>query len=167
MIRSSILTRRVILGLGAGIAALIALHPPWIARAVVMRMSFDVPAAPPTTVFDTVSWTVPFAAVYARPSIGIPAQEMSAYQTRISKRDTSTAREWKNRVENIERRYRVPDSLRSKWGTDTAGAVPTVAFTRRIVTAQFEVDLARLGLYLLAVVAATAAAAIITSRLSA
>jgi hypothetical protein len=167
MIRSSILTRRVIQGLGAGIAVLIALHPPWTARAVVMRMAFDIPAAPPTTVFDTVTWTVPFAAIYAPPSISIPAREMSAYQGRISRGDTSTAREWQNRVENIERRYRVPDTLRSKWGRDTAGAVPTVAFTRRIVTAQFEVDLARLGVYLLAVLAATAAAAIITSRPSA
>ncbi len=152
---------------GAGIAALVALHPPWTARAVAMRMSFDVPAAPPTTVFDTVTWTVPFAAIYSRPSIGIPAGEMNTYQARISKGDTSTAREWQNRVENIERRYRVPDTLRSKWGRDTVGAVPIVAFTRRIVTAQFEVDLLRLGVYLLMVGAATVAAAIVTSRLSA
>jgi hypothetical protein len=168
MIRSSMKTRRVILGLGAGIGALVALHPPWTARAVVMRMSFDVPAAPPSTVFDTVSWTVPFAAIYSRPSIGIPAREMSAYQARIARGDTSTAREWQNRIENIERRYRVPDTLRSKWARDTVGGVPAVAFTRRIVTAQFEVDLVRLGVYLLAVVAAATAATIIaTSRLSA
>ena len=153
--------------LGAGIAALVALHPPWTARAVVMRMSFDVPAAPPSTVFDTVTWGVPFAAIYAPPSIGIPANEMSAYQARIAKGDTSTAREWQSKVESIERRYRVPDTLRSKWGRDTAGAVPIVAFTRRIVTAQFAVDFVRLGVYLLVVAAATTAAAIITSRLSA
>jgi hypothetical protein len=153
--------------LGAGIAALVALHPPWTAQAVAMRMSFDVPGAPPTTVFDTVSWSVPFAAIYSRPSIGIPASEMSTYQARIARGDTSTARVWRNRVENIEQRYRVPDTLRSKWERDTAGAVPAVAFTRRIVTAQFEVDLVRLGVYLLAVAAATVAAAIITSRLSA
>ena len=167
MNRSSSFKRRLILGLGAGIAALIALHPPWTARAVVMRMAFDVPAAPPTTVFDTVTWTVPLAAIYAHPSISIPARDMSVYQARISKGDTSTAHEWQNRVESIERRYRVPDTLRSKWVSDTAVAVPTVAFTRRIVTAQFEVDLARLGIYLLAVVAATTAAAVITSRFSA
>ncbi len=153
---------------GAGIAALVALHPPWTARAVLMRMSFDVPSAPPTTVFDTVTWTVPFAAIYSRPSTSLPAPEMSAYQARISRGDTSTAREWQTRVEDIERRYRVPDTLRSKWRLDnTVGAVPTVAFTRRIVTAQFDVDLARLGVYLLTVVAVTTAAAIIRSRLSA
>ena len=162
MIRSSMLYT-----LGAGIAALVALHPPWTARAVAMRMSFDVPGAPPSTVFDTVSWGVPFAAIYARPSIGIPAGEMTAYQARIARGDTSTAREWQNRVANIERRYGVPDTLQSKWERDTAGAVPSVAFTRRIVTAQFEVDLVRLGVYLLVVAAATVAAAIITSRLSA
>lgn len=161
--------RRVILALGAGIAALVALHPPWIARAVVMRMSFDVPAAPPTTVFDTVTWVIPSAPIYARPSLGVSAQQLAVYQARISKGDTAAVREWQNRIENIERRYRVPDTLRSKWtrDTDTGGAVPAVAFTRRIVTAQFEVDFVRLGVYLLAVGAATTAAAIITSRLSA
>src|SRR5678816_1364473 len=147
--------------------SLIALHPPWTARALVMRMAFDVPAAPPTTVFDTVTWAVPFAAIYAPPSIGIPAGEMTAYQARISRGDTSTAGEWQRRVESLERRYRVPDTLRSKWALDTIGAVPAVAFTRRIVTAQFNVDLARLGVYLLAVSAATVAAAIFTSRFSA
>ena len=162
MIRSSMLYT-----VGAGVAALVALHPPWTARAVVMRMAFDVPAAPPTTVFDTVTWTVPTAPVYARPSISIPAGEMSDYQARISKGDTSTAGKWQKRVETIEGRYRVPDTLRSKWALDTIGAVPRVAFTRRIVTAQFEVDLVRLGVYLLVVGAATVAAAIITSRLSA
>ena len=162
MIRSSTLYT-----VGAGIAALVALHPPWTARAVVMRMAFDVPAAPPTTVFDTVTWSVPFGAIYARPSIGIPAREMNAYQARIAKGDTSTAGEWQKRVESIERRYRVPDTLRSKWALDTIGAVPRVAYTRRIVTAEFEIDLARLGVYLLVVGVATAAAAIIISRLSA
>jgi hypothetical protein len=152
---------------GAGVAALVALHPPWTARAVVMRMAFDVPAAPPTTVFDTVTWTVPFAAVYSPPSISIPAGDMSAYQARIAKGDTSTAGEWQKRVETIEKRYRVPDTLRSKWALDTIGAIPRVAYTRRIVTAQFEVDLRRLGVYLLMVGVATVAAAIITSRLSA
>jgi hypothetical protein len=168
MIRSSI-SRRVILGLGAGIAALIALHPPWIARAVLMRMSFDVPTAPPTTVFDTVTWAIPFAAIYSPPSLGIPAREMSAYQARLSKGDTSATREWQKTIENIERRYRVPDTLRSQWSRDTSatGSPPIVAFTRRIATAHFEVDLVRLGVYLLAVGVVTTVAAIITSRLSA
>jgi hypothetical protein len=162
-------TRRMIIALGAGLAALVALHPPWTARAVVMRMSFDVPAAPPATVFDTVTWVIPSAPIYARPSLGVSAQQLAGYQARISKGDTSAAREWQSRIENIERRYRVPDTLRSKWtrDTDTGGAAPAVAFTRRIVTAQFEVDVVRLGVYLLAVVAATTAATIITSRLSA
>jgi hypothetical protein len=165
----SMKTRRMIIALGAGLAVLVALHPPWTARAVVMRMSFDVPAAPPATVFDTVTWVIASAPVYLRPSLGVSAQQLAGYQARISKGDTSAAREWQIRIENIERRYRVPDTLRSKWtrDTDTGGATPAVAFTRRIVTAHFEVDVVRLGVYLLAVVAATTAAAIITSRLSA
>jgi len=160
-------TRRVILAFGAGIAALVALHPPWIARAVTMRMSFDgFPAVPPATVLDTVTWVVPFAATYNRPSLSLPARQLTAYQARLSKGDTSAAREWKQRIEETERRYRVPDTLRSRWnpGPNTAGAIPTVAYTRRIVTAHFEVDVVRLGVYLLAVGAGTTIAAILTSR---
>ena len=113
---------------------------------------------------DTVSWVIPFAAVYASPSLGIPAQQLATYQARVSKGDTSTAREWQRRIEGIERRYRVPAALRSDWIRDTAGSAPTVAYTRKIVTADFEVDVVRLGVYLLAVIAATTAATILTSR---
>jgi hypothetical protein len=166
MIRSKT-TRRWILALGAGIAALIALHPPWIARAVAMRMNFEgFPAARPTTVVDTVNWAVPFAPIYARPSLSLDAQEFAAYQSRLSRGDTSAAREWQRRIETIERRYRVPDTLRSEWSMNTAGPDPIVAYRRKIVSAQFEVDVVRLGAYLLAVVAVTLAAAIITSRRS-
>src|SRR5687768_16853025 len=158
-------TRNVILALGSGMAALIALHPPWTARALTMRMSFDGPAASaPATIVDTVSWVVPFAAIYSPPSLAIPARQQAAYQARVSKGDTSTAREWQSRIENIERRYRVPDQLRSEWIRDTAVGAPTVAFTRKIMTANFEVDVVRLAVYLLAVGAATTAAAILTSR---
>jgi hypothetical protein len=161
--------RSVILALGAGIAALIALHPPWTARAVAMRMSFTgFPKVPPSTVVDTVIWTVPFAAVYARPSLSLPARDLTVYLARLSKGDRSAALEWRKRVEGIERRYRVPDSLRSKWdaGSNTAGAGPAVAFTRTMVTAHFDVDVVRLGVYLLIVAGVTAAAAMLASRRS-
>ena len=158
-------TRSVILALGAAIAALVALHPPWIARALTMRMSFDgPPASAPATIVDTVSWLVPFAAIYSPPSLSIPARQQAAYQARVSKGDTSTAREWQNKIEGIERRYRVPDQLRSEWIRDTAVGAPTVAFTRKIMTASFEVDGVRLGVYLVAVGALTVAAAIFISR---
>lgn len=158
-------TRRIMLAIGAGIAALVALHPPWTVRALTMRMSFDGPtASPPATIVDTVSWIVPFAAIYSPPSLAIPAQQQAAYQARVSKGDTSAAREWQSRIEGIERRYRVPDELRSEWIRDTAVGAPTVAFTRKIMTANFEVDVVRLGVYLLAVGALTIAAAIFTSR---
>lgn len=159
-------TRTVILALGAGIAALIALHPPWIARAVAMRMSFEgFPKVPPATVVDTVTWAVPFAAIYAPPSLGLPPRELAAYQVRLSRGDKSAALEWRKRVEDIEQRYRVPGEIRSKWtGPDTVGAGPPIAFTKHIVAAHFEVDVARLAVYLLAVVGATTAAAILTSR---
>jgi hypothetical protein len=157
-------TRSVILAIGAGIATLVALHPPWIARAVVMRMSFDgFPAVPPSTVVDTVGWAVPFAAIYASPSLGLTPQQLTEYQARLSRGDTSAAREWQERIETIERRYRVPDTLRSEWSLKTANDAPAVAYRRKIVSAQFEVDVARLGVYLLVVFAATTAAAILTS----
>jgi hypothetical protein len=157
--------RRVILAVGAGIAALIALHPPWTARAVAMRMSFEgFPAVPPTSVVDTVGWTVPFAAIYAPPSLSLSAQQLSEYQARLSRGDTSAAREWQERVETIERRYRVPDTLRSEWSMKATNDAPAVAYRRKIVSAHFEVDLAKLGVYLLALAAATTVAAILTSR---
>jgi hypothetical protein len=157
--------RSVILALGAGIAALVALHPPWIARAVVNYLTYEgFPAVPPVTVVDTVSWEVPFAAIYARPSLGLSAQELSAYEARLSSGDTSTVREWQQRIEDTERRYRVPDTLRSEWIRDTAAAAPTVAFSKKIVTAHFEVDVIRLGVYLLTVAAATTVAAILAAR---
>lgn len=163
MIRST-KTRRVI-AVGAAIAALVALHPPWIARAVAMRMNFKgFPAVPPTTVVDTVGWTVPFAALYAPPSLSLTTQQLTDYQARLAKGDTSAAREWEENIEGIERRYRVPDTLRSEWSLKTANDAPAVAYRRKIVSAHFEVDVARLGVYLLVVVVATAAAAIIASR---
>lgn len=159
-------TRTAILALGAGIAALIALHPPWIARAVTMRMSFEgFPKVPPATVVDTVTWAVPFAAIYAPPSLGLPPRELAAYQARLSKGDRSAALEWRKRVEDNEQRYRVPDELRSKWtGPDSAGAGPPIAFTKHIVAAHFEVDFPRLAVYLLAVIGTTTAAVMLASR---
>jgi hypothetical protein len=163
MIRS-MKTRRLIIAVGAGLAALVALHPPWIARAVAIRMSFKgFPTVPPTTVVDTVGWAVPFAPIYARPSLSLDAQQFTEYQARLSRGDTSAAREWQKRIEGIERRYRVPDTLRSEWSMNTAGPAPVVAYRRKIVSAQFEVDVARLGVYLLVVVAATTVVALLTS----
>jgi hypothetical protein len=158
-------TRSVVLAIGVGIAALVALHPPWNAQAIVNYISFKgFPAVPPVTVIDTVSWDVPFAAIYARPSLGLSARDLAGYEARLSRGDTSTVREWQQRIENTERRYRVPDTLRSEWIRDSAGAASTVAFSKKIVAAHFEVDVARLGVYLLAVGAVTTVAAILTSR---
>jgi hypothetical protein len=167
MIRSKTIRRRL-LAVAAGIAILIVLHPPWIARAVAMRMNFDgFPTARPTTVVDTVEWAVPFAPIYARPTLSLDTREFKAYQARLSKGDTAAAREWQREIEGIERRYRVPDTLRSEWSMNTTGTAPIVAYRRKIVSAQFEIDAARLGVYLLVVIAVTAVAAVLTSRLSA
>jgi len=166
MIRSTKTIR--VIALGGAIAALVALHPPWTARAVAMRMNFKgFPAVPPTSVVDTVGWTVPFAPVYSPPSLSLTAQQLTDYQARLSRGDTSAAREWQERIETIERRYRVPDTLRSEWSLKASNDAPAVAYRRKIVSAHFDVDIARLGVYLLVVFAATAAVAIVTSRLSA
>jgi hypothetical protein len=71
---------------------------------------------------------------------------------------------WQERIEAIERRYRVPDTLRSEWSMKATNDAPAVAYRRKIVSAHFEVDVVRLGVYLLVVGAATTVAAILTSR---
>lgn len=152
--------RRIVLTLGVGLIALVALHPPWIARAVLTRMSFrGFPSVPPTTVIDSAAWRVPFAPVYSPPTLDLPVADLAEYQRRLMAGDTAAASEWQAKTEAIERRYRVPPKLRSVWRRDTRG----VAFTSSIVSTRFEIDRGRLVIYLLAVAAATAAVAKLSS----
>lgn len=57
----------------------------------------------------------------------------------------------------------IRSTLRSEWSMNTTGVAPIVAYRRKIVSAEFEVDVRRLGVYLLTVVVAIAAAVIIAS----
>jgi hypothetical protein len=146
--------RRILLVLGLGVMALVVLHPPWIAKAVLTRMSFrGFPSVPPTTIIDSATWRVPFAAVYSPPTLDLPVGDLAEYQRRLLAGDTAAASEWQGRTEAIERRYRVPPKLRSVWGRDTRA----VAFTSSIVSTRFEIDRVRLGIYLLAIAVATMA----------
>ncbi|HEY8164192.1 MAG TPA: hypothetical protein VIF83_01440 [Gemmatimonadaceae bacterium] len=150
-------TRRAIIGFAAVILALIALHPPWIVHAVRYRMSFKgFPKVPPAAVVDTVTWHVPFAPLYMRHSLGLSAGEPADYEARISRGDTAAVNEWRQKIQRNEALYRVPDSLRSDWSTETPSTAPTVAYQKRFVSATFEIDVPRLSLYLLAGVAVIA-----------
>ena len=143
---------------------LTALHPPWIARAVLTRMSFTgFPQVPPATIIDSATWRIPFAPVYSPPSLDLPVEELARYQGRLRAGDTSAANDWRRRVESIEARSNVPDSLRSVWRRDSVpgSTAPTVAFTRTVVSARFAIDGVRLAMYLLAVAALTVIVAVL------
>lgn len=159
--------KAVIFLAGVVAMALVTLHPPWIARAVLTRMSFrGFPQVPPTTIIDSVSWRVPFAALYSRPSLDLPVKELSDFQARLAKGDTSAARDWQKKTESVEQKYKVPDSLRSVWRRDSVpgNPAPSVAYTRSVVSTRFDIDRSRLLLYLTAIAIATAMAAVFTSR---
>ncbi len=159
--------QRIVVGIGIALMAVVALHPPWVARAVVTRMSFrGFPRVPPTTVLDSVAWSVPFAPIYSPPSLDIPARELAAYQGRLIAGDTSAAKDWQEKTEAIEQRYRVPRKLRSVWRRDVnKSGSPGVAFTSSIVSTRFEMDRVRLGTYLLGLGVATATATILAKVL--
>ncbi len=119
----------------------------------------DFPARPPRMVSDTVTWTVPSAAVYSPPTLDLEAGELDGYQRRLSMGDTLAAAEWQGSTEAIEKRYRVPAKLRSVWIRGAqSGSAKGFAFRRSIVSSSFEIDRARFGTHLLAVAAIVLAA---------
>jgi hypothetical protein len=161
--------RRVVVAVGCGLMLLTALHPPWIARAVLSRMSFTgFPKVPPTTILDSAMWRIPFAPVYSRPSLDLPVDELARYQGRLTTGDTSAATDWRHRVESIEARANVPDTLRSVWRRDSVpgSRAPTVAFTRTLVSTRFEIDVVRLTIYLLAIATVTMIAVLLLTASS-
>ena len=105
---------------------------------------------------DTVSWRVPFAAIYSRPALDLNPGELAGYQKRLSAGEAAAGAEWQQRMESIERRYRVPVKLRSVWSRGAgAGSPNAVAYRRSIVSSYFEIDRARLAIHLFAVGIAT------------
>jgi hypothetical protein len=145
-------TFRAIVASAAAILGLVALHPPWIVHGVVYRMSFgNSPQLPSRTILDTVTWRVPFAPLYLRRSLSLNASELAGYEARLKRGDTNAVQEWRQKIQRIEQRYRVPDSLRSDWDTDTTGRTRSLAYQKKIVSASFEIDVWRLSIYLLAI----------------
>ena len=159
---------RVVVLIGTVLTVAVLLHPPWIATAVLARMDYTgFPAKPPRMVNDTVSWKVPFAPVYSRPALDLDPSDLAGYQKRLSSGDTAAGAEWQRRIESLEKRYRVPDKLRSVWSRGAAAGSPNaVAYRRSIVSSYFEVDRTRLAIHLFAVGIATLAAAFAARRLS-
>lgn len=149
---------------GLLLATVVALHPPWTARAILSRMDYrGFPAVPPTMVTDTATWRVPLAPVYSPPTLDLKPGELARYQRRLTAGDTSAAGEWQRRMEAAERRYRVPAKLRSKWVRGAASGSPSgFAFRRSIVSSSFEIDRARFGIHLLAICAVVLMTVILT-----
>jgi hypothetical protein len=110
------------------------------------------PAVPPRMVSDTATWKVPFAPVYSPPTLDLETDELAGYQRRLNEGDTSAASDWQRRVESTERRYRVPEKLRSVWiRGGSSGPAAGVAFRRTIVSSNFEINHAVLAIRLLAI----------------
>jgi hypothetical protein len=148
---------------------LAALHPPWTARATTSRMSFEgFPAVPPSTVFDSATWTIPFAPIYSPPSLDIPSRELALYLSRLRRGDSTAADEWQRRMQSIERRNRVPEKLKSRWiRSDPTGSTPAVAYTSSIVNARFTVDAIRLAIQLLGIGVLTVIVALLAPKIAA
>jgi len=123
------------------------------------------PVVPPRMVSDTTTWKVPFAPVYSPPTLDLDADELAGYQRRLNAGDTSAATDWQRRVEASERRYRVPEKIRSVWIRGASSGSPAgFAFRRTIVSSRFEIDRRRFGLYLLAAIAIVFTSILLTRR---
>jgi hypothetical protein len=118
---------------------------------------------PPRTVVDTVMWRVPAAPIYMRHSLALNPRELAKYEARLGRGDTAAVQEWRQEIQRNEQLYRVPDSLRSDWDTAATGGARTLAYQKKIVSASFEIDVRRLSIYLLAILALTAVALRISS----
>jgi hypothetical protein len=152
--------RKATLIAGAVLMTIVALHPPWTARGVTNRMNFDgFPQRPPSTVIDTVRWSVPFAPLYSPPELGLPPDEYASFQRRIAARDPGASLAFRTATEKRERRYHVPDTLRAVWYEDTSGTTRSVAFRRSLVSTEFTLDWQRLVVHLLVLVVLIAALA--------
>jgi hypothetical protein len=160
---------KLVIASGVVLAIVTALHPPWTARATTSRMSFDgFPAVPPSTVFDSATWTIPFAPIYSPPSLDIPSRELASYLSRLRRGDSTAAVDWQRRMQSIEQRYRVPEKLRSRWiRDDPPGSAPGVAYTTSVVSARFSIDALRFSIQLLGIAALTAIVAVLAPKVAA
>ena len=101
----------------AGIAILalvIVVFPPWQGRAVRTTTRYAaVPGVAPSVLTDTLTWTLPFAPVYAPPRATLDGNRMQQLATRSLLSDTAAASELRRSTEEIERKYHAPAVLRA------------------------------------------------------
>lgn len=95
-------------------ALLVVLFPPWQARAIRTSTRYAaVTGVAPSTLTDTLGWTVPFAPVYSPPHAAIDGPRMQHLATRALVGDTAAAAELRRVTEPIERQYHAPEVLRA------------------------------------------------------
>lgn len=98
----------------ATLALLVVVYPPWRARAVRTTSRYAaVPGVTPSILTDTLTWTVPFAPVYAPPRASLEGQRMQQLAMRSLLGDTAAAGELRRATEEIERKYHAPEVLRA------------------------------------------------------
>lgn len=95
-------------------ALVIVIFPPWRARAVRTSTRYAaVPGVAPSVVTDTLTWTLPFAPLYAPPRAALEGRRMQQLATLSLSGDTAAASELRRSTEELERKYHAPEVLRA------------------------------------------------------
>src|SRR5207249_3140995 len=95
-------------------AVLVLLFPPWRARAIRTTTRYAaIPAVPPVTVIDTITWTLSFQPIYAPPRSRLDSERMRALATRALGGDTGARAELRRTAGAFEQRYHAPEVLRT------------------------------------------------------
>ena len=93
-------------------AVMIVVFPPWQARAIRTTMRYAaVSGVAPSVLTDTLTWTLPFAPVYAPPRVPLDGQGMRRLALRALSGDTAAAAELRRTTGPTERAYHAPDVL--------------------------------------------------------
>jgi len=96
------------------VAALVFLFPPWRARAIRTTVRYGgVSGLAPSTVVDTIIWPLSFAPLYAPPRARLTGAQMQALAVRSMAGDTSARSALRRSTNDFERRYHVPEVLRT------------------------------------------------------
>ena len=107
-------SRRRLLATGAMVTAalMIIAFPPWQARATRTTTRYAaVSGVAPSVLTDTLTWTLPFAPVYAPPRAALDGQRMRGLAIRALSGDTAAAAELRRATGPSERAYHAPEVL--------------------------------------------------------
>lgn len=96
------------------LAIAVVLFPPWRARAIRTTMRYAaMPGIAPSVLIDTLSWTLPFAPVYAPPHAALDGQRMQGLATRSLAGDTAAAAELRRLTDPVEKAYHAPETVKA------------------------------------------------------